>query len=45
VEVFVFITGLVPKSKLAQSLFELCFVYCGLLDGAIPKSKEKGLNR
>ena len=34
-----------PKSKLAQSLFEFCFVYCGFVDGAIPKSKEKGLGK
>ena len=34
-----------PKSKLAQSLLEFCFVYCGFVDGAIPKSKEKGLGK
>ena len=42
---FVFVVGLGPKLKLAQSLLVSCFTYCGLLDGAIPKSKEKGLSQ
>ena len=45
VDGFVFVEGLGPKSKLAQSLLGFCFTYCGFVDGAIPKSKEKGLNK
>jgi len=42
---FVFVVELGPKLKLAQSLVEFCLTYWGLLDGAIPKSKEKGLSQ